>query len=253
MQYFVGDFDGTDFTADDLSYPLYLDHGKDFYAGIIFNSLPEKDKRKIMIGWNNCWQYANEIPTKGFRGQMSVPRELGLATGENGEYRVRSYPAKEVNKYRGQLLFSKPVISVSGNKLLPGVKSNALDIEFVIQRGDASKAGIRLFKHGDHETVVYYDKSDNSIKIDRTKSGKTDFSDKFASVESVKLADDKSDIPVRILTDKNVVEVYVNNGMQVMTDLVFPLSETVTTELFSEGGTTTFKNVRIWKMNPSMK
>ena len=36
--YFVGDFDGKHFTADDLDYPLWLDYGMDNYAGVTWNN-----------------------------------------------------------------------------------------------------------------------------------------------------------------------------------------------------------------------
>jgi fructan beta-fructosidase len=77
MQYFVGDFDGTTFTADDPSmYPLYVDYGKDFYAGVTFNNVPNGGK--ILLGWVNNWAYANDLPTTPWKGAMSLPRKLTL-------------------------------------------------------------------------------------------------------------------------------------------------------------------------------
>jgi len=253
MQYFIGSFDGKNFTADPLPYPLYLDYGKDFYAGIIFNNLPENDNRKIMIGWENSWEYAAVTPSKGFRGQMSVPRELSLYKNEKGEYRLRSFPAKEVNNYRGNLLATQNSVAVTGSKLLNSVSGNALDIEFVIKRSSAEQAGIKLLKHEDNQTLVYYNKIDNTLKIDRTKSGNVSFSPKFPSIESVPLPDDGGDITVRILVDNNSVEVFANNGKQVLTDLVFPVSDKVTYELFSTEVATTFRNLNVWQMKASME
>ncbi len=83
MQYFVGDFDGTKFTVNDSSrYPLYVDYGKDFYAGITFNNEPQG--RKIMIGWADNWAYAGSIPTNPWRGAMSMARELSLYKAGDG-------------------------------------------------------------------------------------------------------------------------------------------------------------------------
>jgi fructan beta-fructosidase len=253
MQYFVGNFDGETFTADPLPYPLYIDHGKDFYAGIIFNNLPDDDQRKIMIGWENSWEYAAVTPSKGFRGQMSVPRELSLYKNEKGEYRLRSFPVKEVSNYRGNLLATQNSVAVTGSKLLSSVGGKALDIEFVIKRSSAEQAGIKLLKHGEYQTLVYYNKIDNTLKIDRTKSGNVSFSPKFPSIESVPLPDDGSDIAVRILVDNNSVEVFANGGKQVLTDLVFPVSDKVSYELFSTDVATTFKNLNIWEMKASME
>jgi len=253
MQYFIGNFDGKTFTPDPLSYPLYLDYGKDFYAGIIFNNLPENDNRKIMIGWQNSWEYAAATPSKGFRGQMSLPRELSLYKNENSQYRVKSFPAREVNSYRGRLLSTQGSVAVTGSKVLNAITGSMLDIEFVIRKSSAEQAGIKLLKHGENQTAVYYSKIDNTLKIDRTKSGNVGFSPKFASIESVPMPDTDEDITIRIVVDRNNVEVFANGGKQVMTDLVFPLSDQFTYELFSTEVATTFRDINIWEMKPSME
>lgn len=248
MQYFVGDFDGTTFRADRLSYPLYLDNGKDFYAGIVFNNFPPTDKRKIMIGWTNCWVYANDIPSAGFRGQMSVPRELHLYKSQAGEYRLRSYPAAEVNRYHAEALFSNPAIIVKGAYPLSKVSGPALDVEFTLTKGPAEQAGIRILKNGKQQTVIYYNKEDNMLKLDRRESGKIDFHERFASVESVAIAENNREVKLRILVDHNIVEVFANDGRHVITDLVFPGSENVTAEFFSSGSAAQFKDISIWRM-----
>jgi fructan beta-fructosidase len=252
MQYFIGEFDGKTFKADRLSYPLYMDHGKDFYAGIIFNDMPASDKRKIMIAWVNSWQYANDIPTKGFRGQMSVPRELSVYKDQEGEYRLRSFPVREVNKYRGTTLYSKNALVVKGDHPLPSVKGDALDIEFTITRGSAAQAGIRVLKSGNQQTLIYYDKNDNSLKVDRTNSGEKSFSEKFPSIESVPLPAGDEDVPVRILIDKCIIEVFANKGKQVMTDLVFPVEQNTTAEFYTDGSAAQFRDIKIRRMKASM-
>ena len=53
----------------------WLDYGRDFYAGVTFNNVP--NSRRIMIAWMNNWQYAGSIPTDPWRSAMSVPRRTG--------------------------------------------------------------------------------------------------------------------------------------------------------------------------------
>jgi fructan beta-fructosidase len=248
MQYFVGSFDGTTFQADRLDYPLYLDNGKDFYAGIVFNGFPPTDKRKIMIGWTNSWVYANDIPSNGFRGQMSVPRELNLYRSRPGEYRLRSFPAAEVNRYHAETLFSNPAIIVKGAYPLKTVKGSALDIAFTLTKGPAEQAGIRILKNGKQQTVIYFNKEDNTLKLDRTASGKIDFHERFASVESVAITENNREVELRILVDHDIVEVFANRGKHVITDLVFPESENVTAEFFSSGSAAQFKDISIRRM-----
>jgi len=251
MQYFTGAFDGKQFVADKQDSPQYIDYGKDFYAGIVYNDLPIVDKRIIMIGWANSWVYARNIPAHGSRGQMSIPRELSLYKEPNGALTLASYPVKEVNTYHDKMIFSAPVMEVSKSKPLAKA-GKLLDIQFTLVPGKAGKAGIRLLKQGDQETLVYYNKTDNCIKLDRTKSGITDFSTKFPGIESAPLPTGSTGISVRILVDNNLVEVFINGGKQVISDLVFPSGENPDAEWFSDGGKVIFKNIKVWTMKASM-
>jgi sucrose-6-phosphate hydrolase SacC (GH32 family) len=96
--------------------------------------------------------------------------------------------------------------------------------------------------------VIYYDKEDNTLKLDRTASGKVDFHERFASVESVEIAENNREVEIRILVDRNIVEVFANRGKHVITDLVFPETEDVTAEFFSSGSAVQFKDVEIRRM-----
>ena len=253
MQYFIGNFDGTTFTSDAITYPLYLDYGKDFYAGIIYNNLPSSDGRRIMIGWANCWEYANLIPTTSFRGMMASPRDLHLKRTTSGQYILTQMPVAETNNYRGTILYQQDNFSLNNiTNDANNIKTDAADIEFTISRSGATQSGIRLFKNGTEETNIYYDKSDNTIKLDRNNSGRVTFSSRFPSVESVPVPPGTSDLKFRILIDKSLVEVFINDGEQVITDQVFPTKPDAAVQFFSTGGNTDFKSVKIYKMNASM-
>jgi levanase/fructan beta-fructosidase len=68
---FVGDFDGTTFTASGVE---RLDHGPDFYAGVTFANTP----RRLLIAWMNSPAYAHG---RAWRSAMTVVRELALDGG----------------------------------------------------------------------------------------------------------------------------------------------------------------------------
>ena len=74
-QYFVGQWNGKEFIADDLQ-TRWLDYGRDNYAGITFNDAP--NNCRIFIGWMSNWEYAGEVPTDPWRSAMTLPRELSL-------------------------------------------------------------------------------------------------------------------------------------------------------------------------------
>lgn len=82
QQYFVGDFDGRTFTPrrmSDVEDPRtfdWLDHGREFYAGVTFADGP--DGRVIMLGWLGNWSYAHDAAEGGRRSLLTLPRELTL-------------------------------------------------------------------------------------------------------------------------------------------------------------------------------
>ena len=75
-QYFIGDWDGTQFTADDTEI-RWIDQGTDNYAGVTFNNAP--NNRRVFIGWMNNWLYASDYAQANQLLSMTIPRELGLA------------------------------------------------------------------------------------------------------------------------------------------------------------------------------
>jgi fructan beta-fructosidase len=74
-QYFVGQWTGTEFIADDTT-TRWLDYGRDNYAGVTFSNAP--DNQKIFLGWMSNWHYATKVPTDPWRSAMTLPRQLSL-------------------------------------------------------------------------------------------------------------------------------------------------------------------------------
>ena len=74
-QYFIGDWNGKEFIADDLE-TRWLDYGRDNYAGVTFNDAP--NSKRTFIGWMSNWEYAHNVPTNPWRSAMTLPRELSL-------------------------------------------------------------------------------------------------------------------------------------------------------------------------------
>ncbi|WP_019012300.1 glycoside hydrolase family 32 protein [Deinococcus aquatilis] len=71
VQYWLGNFDGQNFTATTSA--RWLDHGNDFYAALTWNDLTG---RRVWIAWMSNWRYAHDVPTLGWRGAMTLPREV---------------------------------------------------------------------------------------------------------------------------------------------------------------------------------
>lgn len=222
MQYFVGDFDGKTFTPQKQDSVFHIDEGKDFYAAIPFGNLPASQQDPVIIGWVNNWAYANDIPTETYRGQFSLPRKLSLIK-ENGIYRLRQKPviASSIPTERASLSKDKTFFSALARK-----NNNVFRLVLDIDLKDSKGFELELLKHLDFSTLLSYDIQTSQLIFDRTRSGETGFHKNFTGVESTTIATENGKLHLDIIVDKSIVEIYANQGKAVMTELVFPKSNT---------------------------
>lgn len=207
-QYFVGNFDGKTFTTES-SETLWLDHGADNYAGVTWSNIPESDGRTLFIGWMSNWQYGQIVPTHPWRSAMTIPRTLELVKIDD-EYLVASRPVKEMEKLRKQ---SKSVLGSSYE-----FENELVEIILSTNRSD-----FKIDISNDKGEIVSIEKSGEELKIDRRKSGRIEFSQEFPSVHNAPLNGIRVET-VRLFIDRSSIEVFINDGELVMTDLVFPTS-----------------------------
>ena len=89
--YQTGTFDGAHFAPDGAALePLWqvADQGRDFYAAIAWHEPRDAAGRPVWIGWMGNHAYQGQLPLKGWRGAMSLPRRLSLVE-MGGGYRLR--------------------------------------------------------------------------------------------------------------------------------------------------------------------
>ena len=199
-QYFVGDFDGHKFTCESKpEVTKWMDYGKDHYATVTFDNAP--NGRHVALAWMSNWQYANQVPTLQYRSANSIPRDLGLF-----EYKGNTYcsvtPSEEITAARSK----KP------SKSLSEACEMVVNLE-----GDAT---ITLSNSKGEKVVMTYKAKDETFSMDRTLSGKTDFSSDFAAITTAPVYGKMNKL--RIFIDKSSIEVFDNDGKMAMTNLVFP-------------------------------
>ena len=199
-QYFVGDFDGHKFTCDSKpEVTKWMDYGKDHYATVTFDNAPEG--RRVAIAWMSNWQYANQVPTQQYRSGNSIPRDLGLF-----EYKGETYcsvvPSPEMTAARSKKAGKKLTASC---EMVVNLKGNAT---------------ITLSNDKGEKVVMNYDAKAETFSMDRTKSGKVDFSKDFAAVTKAPTYGKISQL--RIFIDKSSIEALDADGKMSMTNLVFP-------------------------------
>lgn len=230
-QYFVGDFDGQKFTLDtgfkqqlQQDSAVWLDYGRDNYAGVTWSNIPKKDGRKLFIGWMSNWEYARDVPTETWRSAMTIPRELKLKKNEK-EFVLSSAPVTELSKYVSKTIV-KETLTVNNQKTIitkseidlsrvriqlemNHLKSDKYDFTFQNSFGDRLSFGI------DNIKKQYY--------LNRQNSGKVTFSDKFANtISKAPIKNPSNMLKVEVLVDKTSIEVFYNDGETIMTEIFFP-------------------------------
>lgn len=280
-EYFVGDFDGKNFTCvDDPHVPKWLDYGKDHYATVCFSNTGD---RVIALPWMSNWQYANVTPIKQYRGANGLPRELSLYT-KDGRYYVAANIAPEVKAIRKE---TKTVEDIKTNASVDkkGVAAGydgAFEIELDVTPAADGTAGIEVYNDKGEKTMIYFDLKQMRAVMDRTESGLTDFGKLAEPHDIEKKADaarqSKGQKPMRIensvnykndfalgtwaplslcedktyhvdvFVDKCSVELFVDGGRIAMTNLVFPTKPYDSVKFYSEGGKSAFSQIKVYKL-----
>lgn len=210
--YFVGNFDGNSFTADNNDYPLWLDYGMDNYAGVTWSNMP--DNRTVLIGWMNNWKYAGAVPATPWRSAMTLPRELKLVE-YNGKPLLANTVVSEIENIAGDW------IDVIGEELgVDGPYQLRLDINL-----DSDKSFSLANASGEYLEFNIDVVNRKLITMRTGKTGAYDFSNEF-SVPSIKspLNTVGNTVTLDIFVDQSSVEIFTENGSMAQTNLVFPNS-----------------------------
>lgn len=246
-QYFIGQFDGKEFIADPLDYPLWLDAGKDNYAGVTFSNIPD---RHVFMGWMSNWLYANDTPTQYFRNSMTMPRELSLKDFGH-QLQLVSSPVKEIRDFFVLDRVEQPVISDGMYSVDPILIDNpgAYRIDFTITTTGKGKFGFSLLNTQDEVVHFVIDAQTGTLSMDRSRSGNVSFHPDFAS-EVV-----TSPIPIRdtykmeLYMDKHSSELFINDGETSFTNILFPTSVYNKIRWIAEGCSINITDIQIFKMS----
>ncbi len=248
VRYFIGEFDGTTFTADSLNEPLWLDYGPDNYAGTTWNDVP--DGRRIYIGWMNNWMYGQDIPTMPWRGAMTIPRELSLRNTAHG-LRLMQAPAAELEALRGDRHSWADERITSDRNLVADVRGTTLEIiaEFELEAGAETVFGFQVLSDGEQFTSAAYDARAGQMFVSRFNSGETGFNSNFAGFYQTPLTPVENRVRMRIFVDRSSVEVFGNDGEGVISAQAFPPEGADQLALFANSGVVRLVSLDVYALN----
>ncbi|MDN3664417.1 glycoside hydrolase family 32 protein [Algibacter miyuki] len=257
-QYFVGDFDGTQFTLDkdfetslNNDHNFWIDFGRDNYAGVSWSNARTKDGGILMLGWMSNWHYAQKVPTETWRSAMTVARKVQLQKNENG-YRLISNPVQQLASYRGEK-YKKENIIISGDTKIIDTKTIDLasaEIQFNISDLTETTYTFKLENQAGEKLLFGFDNIKKTFFINRKQAGNTTFSEKFADRISIApRTSSNQNLSGTILLDKTSIELFFDNGETVMTEIFFPTEPFETLSINSNNQDFTLSSIEINKLN----
>ncbi len=209
----IGEFDEGQSTFTD-QHNQSIDYGIDFYAP---QTIKTPDGRRVMIGWMQNWDTCSfRTQHMSWFGQMSLPRELSVRDG-----RLYQNPIKELEQLReNQIVYRN--VSVSGTVCLDGIQGRRIDMELVIAPEEGKdiyrKFAVRFAQNEQFYTSLSFHPGDSILKIDRKFSGsrRAIIHQRRSQVNS-----DGGKLKLRIILDRFSTEVFVNDGEQVLTSVLY--------------------------------
>ncbi|MBT2697451.1 glycoside hydrolase family 32 protein [Bacillus sp. ISL-40] len=244
-QYFIGDFDGTTFVNENTDETiLWMDHGRDNYAGVSWSDIPAEDGRRIYIGWMSNWRYANQVPTEEWRSAMTLPRVLSLASNEAG-VRLIQKVAAEIETIRKSSEVYQDLTVEANQPAIFNMFSPLMEVSIQLENQTSNSFGIVFQNSEDVKTVVRYDAEKEMLLVDRTKAGDNSFSESFPAVQEayVKLEN------LQIIIDTSSIEVFANDGKVAFTSLIFPNQPYEKIVIFSNEGNIRVSSLKLTELD----
>lgn len=244
--YWTGSWDGTTFTRD-VQDPQWLDYGWDWYAAVSWPDHDQPDTTRYAIAWMNNWEYASRnVPTDvtdGYNGQMSIVRTLKLQA-RNGMYTLLSQPVSTLDKYQSREI-DLPNVTVDGN-YQTGYHGDSYELDTDIAWNQLENVGMQIGLSSDgsrHTDVGIF--GNDTFYLNRQRSERDGYG-MYPWVESHSPFDpNKRNVHLKVLVDKQSVEVFIDDGSQVHSDQVYFMPGDTGVSFYSTGGEATFSNTVI--------
>ncbi|WP_161950359.1 glycoside hydrolase family 32 protein [Clostridium thermosuccinogenes] len=257
MQYFIGKFDGNTFVSENPSEEVrWIDSGKDFYAAVSWSDIPAADGRRLWIGWMNCWPYAEKIPAGKWRGNMSIVRELVLSNIDGFGLKLVQKPVSELESIRKEEIISVRDVWYSAlDNAISGLMLDTYEIllEIDMSKSNSDQLGFKLFRDEDGYVDAGVDVSKGKVFVDRRHIACHHKMEGFAERHEAGLIWKDGIINLHIYVDRASLEMFVNEGENVFTELIFSESDSRSIEFYCTEGDAYIKSLTIYSLDSIWK
>ncbi|MDE7273624.1 MAG: glycoside hydrolase family 32 protein [Lachnospiraceae bacterium] len=233
-----------------------MNFGQDSYAAMTFYvqdfgtaqnpNIPEIIEINWMNTWNNgyCTRVASTVSEATgtemkFNGTYNLLLKLGLEN-RDGKYMLTQTPVQQYETLRdyGKAVTLSGVDAAPGNTLLKDFRGDCYELIATFTPGsNTTKVGFGLRNGGSETTKVIYDIANETLSIDRSKSGIL-ISDVFKTpdVQSNVTRNADGSIDLHIYVDKASVEVFANGYTVAGAEQIFPKADSQGVSVLVEGG-----------------
>lgn len=244
-QYFVGDFDGENFTSDNPPETvLPTSFGRDDYAAVAWTNAP--DGRTILLGWMANYLYSRETSKIAGRGLLTLPRNLELRSVPEG-VRLVQHPVEELQTLRGPERSWQDVALAPAQSLRVPDTGETYEINAELEMGSASEIGLRLRQGATCQTAVGYDVATQTLFIDRTRSGaEMPSHPHFTGKSATNWPAENGVVRLQIFVDRGCVEVFAGEGRAYGAEQIFPDADGLALEIYAQDGGATLRQLTLW-------
>ncbi len=251
-QYFIGHFDGKTFTNENSdTTTIWLDGGRDNYAGVTWSDMPASDGRKIFMGWMSNWLYGQVVPTETWRSAMTIPRQLTLHKDTSG-FRIHSNPVKELESLRDSEFSFQNDTLLTEMDLTSKIGFSPAQMEIILELEPdsvTSDIGLSISNSRGEEYRIGYNLESGQYYSDRTKAGKDTFSPEFAKPIVITQGNlREKNLRWHIFLDVASCEFFADNGAVVMTEIFFPNENYQQLKLYAKDGQVIIRKATFYNM-----
>lgn len=227
-QYITGDFDGKRFHPIEGDFRP-VDHGHDFYAA---QSWSGTEERRIWIAWASHWAHSDLPQTQGWAGTMTLPRELSLAMSTTGVVELHQRPVREFidliehelrpvsDQSRRPDDTDEPHSSLTADSSTIASWATDGTAAYRIATRSTEPTSFRVLLRFANAGAVTIERTPSTLRVDRGACDMGSFSTRIDTDKTVPLASPYG--TVEIIFDHSILEVFVDGGSTVTTDLLFP-------------------------------
>lgn len=204
--YFVGRTENEQFVRDQVN---VIDYGLDFYAP---QTLLTKDNRRIMIAWMQSWDTYLSKEENGWSGMMTLPREIMYCEEKQC---IIQKPVKEIESYWSDTV-SYDHVTINSETKLEGIEGRVVDINMHIKVENQGNFVIKLAHNDEFHVSITYNSKNNTLEFSRMLS---DLRRDIVTNRVMNVDAENEELNLRILLDKYSIEIFADDGKNVMTNV----------------------------------